>query len=111
MKSADDPQWPQPPGIFENGDTFHPVVFLKTLREVYETVVIQKSDGGDNAMEIEAFVKMLYTRMITIQGRCFFKVFPLTIPLNTPSELFFEHEGTKYLRLDCLRQTDSGSEQ
>jgi hypothetical protein len=29
------PDWPQPQGIFEKGTHFHPIEFLKTLREVY----------------------------------------------------------------------------
>jgi len=56
------PDWPQPQGIFEKGTHFHPIEFLKTLREVYEKVVVDRASGVDDPIEYEAFTKMLSKR-------------------------------------------------
>ena len=65
MKKCDHdtlPDWPQPQGIFEKGTHFHPIEFLKTLREVYEKVVVDRASGVDDPIEYEAFTKMLSKR-------------------------------------------------
>ncbi|OBZ70789.1 hypothetical protein A0H81_09131 [Grifola frondosa] len=53
------PEWPQPPGIFTSGAHFHPVAFLTTLREMYETTVM--NDGRDVVVDMEylAFANLL----------------------------------------------------
>jgi hypothetical protein len=63
-QAKDGPVWPQPQGIFERGKVFHPLNFLTTLHEVYDTAVVNGSDGGDSAMEYEAFMMMLKDRTI-----------------------------------------------
>ena len=45
------PDWPQPQGIFEKGTHFHPIEFLKTLREVYEKLVVDRTSGVDVPIE------------------------------------------------------------
>ncbi|EGN91646.1 hypothetical protein SERLA73DRAFT_192173, partial [Serpula lacrymans var. lacrymans S7.3] len=57
------PPWPQPQGIFVNGTHFHPRVFLSTIREIYEKVIIEGGNGADLEMEYQAFAAMLVKRM------------------------------------------------
>jgi hypothetical protein len=49
------PEWPQPPGIFTNGLIFHPLVFLATVRELYDKVIDRAIGDQDYSMEDEAF--------------------------------------------------------
>jgi hypothetical protein len=97
------PDWPQPQGIFEKGTHFHPIEFLKTLREVYEKLVVDRTSGVDVPIEYEAFMKMLSNRTTIDQdGTVLFRLFDLTISPSTPDKLIVLHDGCKHLRLDCL---------
>ncbi|KAI0266607.1 hypothetical protein BGY98DRAFT_885848, partial [Russula aff. rugulosa BPL654] len=79
------PDWPQPQGIFEKGTHFHPIEFLKTLWEVYEKLVVDRTSGVDVPIEYEAFMKMLSNRTTIDQdGTVLFRLFDLTIPPSTP---------------------------
>jgi len=99
------PEWPQPLGIFTKGTQFNPIEFLKTLRNVYESVV--NEGGGDAQLSLEhcAFARMTIERTVVCpDGTVLFRLFAdLDIPLSTPDNLVIEREGSKYLRLDCLR--------
>jgi hypothetical protein len=104
------PDWPQPQGIFERGLTFDPFKFLSTVREAFEEYVIHGGDGGDRAMEFQAFANMLHTRTkFTADGHCLFKLFDLEVPLSTPQDLVVEYEGSHHLRMDCLRNDEGAS--
>jgi hypothetical protein len=103
MKSDTVPDWPQPQGIFELGTTFNPLKFLTTIRELYEVLVIQGSNGNDLAMEYEAFTKLLTSRTVTTDSGILFKLFELEMPFSTPPELIVYHDGSRHLRIDCLR--------
>jgi hypothetical protein len=104
MTSEAPPEWPQPQGIFEKGKTFHPMAFLTTIHDVFEKLVIEKSDGDDLLMEYEAFVRLLQNRTIIHPDRhCLFKLFDLQLPKSTPVGIIVEYNGCRYLRLDCLR--------
>jgi len=100
------PDWPQPQGIFEKGTHFHPIEFIKTLREVYGKVVVDRARGVDVPVEYEAFTKMLGKRPRTTidqDGTILFRPFDLTIPPSTtPDELIVLRDGRRRLRLDCL---------
>jgi hypothetical protein len=98
------PAWPQPQGIFTDGIYFNPVVFLTTLREVYEKVVIDKV-SGEAAMEHEAIAGLLFARTLMAgDGSMLFKLYDLDCPPSTPEGLLEVRDGMKYLRLDCLRE-------
>jgi hypothetical protein len=98
------PEWPQPQGIFEKGALFHPITFLKVLREVYERVVVCGVDGSDLPLEYEAFAKMLNRRTVVDgEGNILFKLFDLNVPPSTPDSLVVMHHNFRHLRLDCLR--------
>ncbi|KAJ7157749.1 hypothetical protein C8R46DRAFT_909000, partial [Mycena filopes] len=100
--------WPQPTGLFTTGSEFHPLIFLTTIREVYEKVVVEGET--DVSMEQEAFLSMLPGRTtISATGAVLFRLFSaFAIPADdeTPDTLFVESEGVKYLRIDALRNTD-----
>ncbi|KAJ7026747.1 hypothetical protein C8F04DRAFT_966119, partial [Mycena alexandri] len=109
QKTAEDESasWPQPAGLFTAGSEFHPLQFLITIREVYETVVV-KADNNVS-MEQEAFLSMLPGRIIISDSAVLFKLFAgFTIPADdgTPENLFVELNGAKYLRIDALREGD-----
>jgi hypothetical protein len=97
-------EWPQPQGIFTNGTHFHPIAFLKTLREVYEAFVIHRAHGDAVPMEHEAFARLLASRTVVGEGDAIlFRLFDLTIDSSTPDTLIVTHNEVKHLRLDCLR--------
>jgi hypothetical protein len=99
------PDWPQPQGIFEKGTHFYPIEFLKTLREVYEKLIVEHASGVDVPIEYEAFMRMLSKRATTDQdGTVLFRLFDLTIPSSTPDKLIVLCDGCKHLRLDCLSE-------
>ncbi|KAG2040154.1 hypothetical protein BDR03DRAFT_821963, partial [Suillus americanus] len=52
------PAWPQPQGIFSEGQTFHPHVFLSMVQRVYEHIFMQRP-GETDLLETEAFSKLL----------------------------------------------------
>ena len=100
----DVPEWPQPQGIFTTGTDFHPIEFLKTVREMYERVMVRGECGTDIPIEYEAFGKMLKSRTtIDEEGNILFKLYDLAMPPSTPDQLVVICDGRKYLRLDCLR--------
>lgn len=100
----DVPDWPQPQGIFATGTQFNPIQFLKTLREMYERVVVRGECGTDVPIEYEAFGRMLKSRTtVDDEGNTLFKLYDLDMPPSTPDELIVIRDERKYLRLDCLR--------
>lgn len=64
--TEDLPPWPQPSGIFEDGTTFHPTVFLSAVAQLYNQMVTRNSTGGEYAMEYLAFAEMLHKRTIVV---------------------------------------------
>jgi hypothetical protein len=99
------PDWPQPEGIFERGSLFNPLKFLSTIREVFDEVVIHGGNGGDHALEYQAFTNMLRTRTkFTDDGHCLFKLFKLDLPISTHQAMLVEYEGSHFLRIDYLRK-------
>lgn len=114
MKKGDSdtlPGWPQPQGISERGTRFHPLEFLKTLREVYEKLVVDRVSGVDIPIEYEAFIKMLISKRTTIDrdGTVLFQLFDLTIlSSSTPDKIIVLRDGCNtcvlnaFLDDDCL---------
>ncbi|KAI0682549.1 hypothetical protein BC835DRAFT_1311466 [Cytidiella melzeri] len=100
------PPWPQPAGVFtraKNSYVFHPFEFLKVVRHMYETVVIQQ-DMGALTMEHDAFAELLLHRVEVVDGVILFRLFPqLVLPPSTPDSLIVVHNDSRYLRVDCLR--------
>jgi len=104
-KGDDDiPDWPQPQGVYAKGTHFYPIEFLKTLRDMYERVVVREERSADLPVEYEAFVKLLQRRTIIDEdGSVLFKLYDLLMPPSTPDGLVVLHNGHQHLRLDCLR--------
>jgi hypothetical protein len=96
------PEWPQPHGIFTNGSHFHPLIFLATVRELYDKVIDRAISVQDYSMEDEAFSRMLSSRVKIENGQALFLLFDLENAVGTPPSLFVEIEDRKYLRVDCL---------
>lgn len=96
------PEWPQPHGIFTNGSHFHPLVFLATVRELYDKVIDRAISDQDYSMEDEAFSRMLSARVKIENGQALFLLFDLENAVGTPPSLFVEIENRQYLRIDCL---------
>ncbi|KAH9964478.1 hypothetical protein BC827DRAFT_1109232, partial [Russula dissimulans] len=60
--ASDIPDWLQPQGVYAKGTHSHPVKFLKTLRDMYERVVVRGERSADLPVEYEAFGKKLQRR-------------------------------------------------
>ncbi len=70
---------------------------------MYEKVVIE-DDAGALGMEYDVFVEMLQERVERIGNSVLFKLYPpLEMSSTTPALLFEDHNGSTYLRIDCLR--------
>jgi hypothetical protein len=61
------------------------------------------SSAKETAVTMHAFLKMIQACASVIGERCLFKLFDLDLPTTTPNELIVEIDGSRYLRLDCLR--------
>ncbi|KAF8186240.1 hypothetical protein BJ912DRAFT_927161 [Pholiota molesta] len=103
------PDWPQPEGIFTEGQYFNPSTFLFTVRNLYERVVERTvhgtiPDAVDYSLEDEAFSRMLESRTKVIDDHSFFLLFANLKFKGTPSceSLISEIDGRRYLRMDCL---------
>lgn len=101
------PPWPQPQGIFTDGKHFHPLIFLATVRDLFEKIVVEKSLGGDMAMEYKAFARLLSNRLVvdTSNGAFLFKLFDcFSLPPDdvTPDNFFVQYDGSRHLRVDSL---------
>lgn len=106
-KSHAPPAWPQPIGIFNNGNKFHPYVFLEKINEMYEKVVVDRDSGADFVLEHAAFASLLTRR--TIQGEdgaVLFKLFDIANEPPIPEELIVVKDNHKHLRIDCLQDSD-----
>ena len=97
------PEWPQPHGIFTNGSHFHPLIFLATVRELYDKVIDRAISDQDYSMEDEAFSRMLSSRVRIENGQALFLLFDLENAVGTPPSLFVNVEDRQYLRVDCLK--------
>jgi len=100
------PQWPQPSGIFKNGVSFDTVVFFKTIHQILNNV--SENGVGSNeelVLEHAAFFKLLSDNIVVLADETIlFKVFiALKLDPPVPDDFFVEHDGHRYLRLDCLR--------
>lgn len=105
------PDWPQPPGIFSNGTHFHPIVFLQTIKDLYEKFVIQGANAVDLGTDYEAFAKLLTRRTSTSEdGTIYFQLFEsLTLSPPIPEFIQTRADGKQYLRIDCLSEKGSAS--
>ncbi|KAJ7081765.1 hypothetical protein B0H15DRAFT_912554 [Mycena belliarum] len=107
---AESAPWPQPAGVFTSGSEFHPLVFLATIREVYEKVAVEAD--SNLTLEHDAFLLMLQKpgRIFkSSTGVVLFKLFTgYDVPAadTTPSGLFTKLDGHEYLRIDALRDSD-----
>lgn len=108
------PPWPQPQGIFVHGDSFHPLVFLSTLHNMFIRVFVEAQPASDLQLEYEAFAALLHQRAVVVptDGSILFDipphvdiVFPSHIPDDSRRALVVQHAGRPHLRLDCLRDT------
>src|SRR5882762_2551298 len=104
-KVEDPPEWSQPAGIFSKGTHFDPIKFLSTIHQIYERVIVQHGTSEADIMEYEAFAKELHSRTkILLDGSILFKLYAdLQVSGPFPNRLMVDHDGLKYLRIDCLR--------
>ncbi|KAG1809006.1 hypothetical protein EV424DRAFT_1328566 [Suillus variegatus] len=100
------PPWPQPRGIFSEGRTFHPHMFLSTVQRVYEHVFMQ-GPGETDLLETEAFSKLLIlrTEVHKSDNMVLFRLFKgfVTDP-TTPHDRIVSCNGEEWLRINYLQQ-------
>ncbi|KAJ7166768.1 hypothetical protein C8R46DRAFT_1351047 [Mycena filopes] len=113
LKAKDEvvPAWPLPTGIFTNGVEFHPLVFLSQVRDIYETLVIQKVEHADFSMEEEAFFRLLESRVVIdeLTGAVMFKMFKeFNVPAadGVPDDMYVEYKGAPHLYINSLSNSD-----
>ncbi|KAG1841954.1 hypothetical protein F4604DRAFT_1597732 [Suillus subluteus] len=100
------PPWPQPRGIFSEGRTFHPHMFLSTVQCVYEHVFMQ-GPGETDLLETEVFSKLLIscTNVHESDNMVLFQLFKgfITDP-TTPRDRIVSRDGEQWLRTNYLQQ-------
>lgn len=103
------PPWPQPQleGLFLDGRTFHPVVFLDTLKHIVERAVMDLPNAL-TAMEDEAFTNLIKSRTFrTDSGRVLFRLFKeFSEDPSMHDSYYHTQDGVKYLQLAYLEETD-----
>lgn len=118
VKPKDDvpdvPPWPQPQGIFTKGTTFHVLPFLLAVQLIYQKTVEEAQDIATLDAEQQAFATMFKERLLieSLDGLGHVAFFRLYAGLQIADEeayrdYYMVKNGAKYLRLDCLRDTDS----
>ena len=113
------PQYPQPDGIFSNGDSFNCIQFLQHVKDIYERAVMREQNQAvsDFTIEDQAFALMLESRTLQLHNETVgFRLYEgLHIDETTASKLVVELDGTRYLRMQMLEQpgglgvSDSGT--
>ncbi|PIL33642.1 hypothetical protein GSI_04265 [Ganoderma sinense ZZ0214-1] len=104
------PPFPQPDNVFTGGDVFHPAHFMEVVRRFYDRIVINHSAPGALAMTDYAFAALLYDRTVIVPGldgrpsKVIFKLFHSFKMAPGEAVVLDEHEGEKYLRMDCLSE-------
>ncbi|KAG2039032.1 hypothetical protein BDR03DRAFT_981073 [Suillus americanus] len=100
------PPWPQPQGIFSEGRTFHPHVFLSMVQHVYKHVFMQ-GPGETDLLETKAFSKLLIlcTEVHKSDNMVLFRLFKgfITDP-TTPHNRIISHDGGEWLKINYLQQ-------
>ncbi|KAH9940973.1 hypothetical protein B0H21DRAFT_697284 [Amylocystis lapponica] len=105
------PPWPQPHGIFSGGNQFSPGAFLDAVQQMYMQLVVEKDTGGELSMEFCAFAALLEKRLtVTPDGLALFELYQSFKYPSTHTNLIIERNGNKYLRVDCLQDSDADSE-
>ncbi|KAH9952137.1 hypothetical protein B0H21DRAFT_684053 [Amylocystis lapponica] len=105
------PPWPQPHGIFAGGNQFSPGAFLDAVQQMYVQLVVEKDTGGELSMEFYAFAALLERRLtITPDGLALFELYRSFKYPSTHSDHIVERNGNKYLRVDCLQDSDANFE-
>lgn len=97
--------WPQLEGIFKNGKTFNPLIFLITVRFMYERVIIAEKPET-LSLEYDSLAQVCSDRCIMDDnGVVFFRTFPQLDIISHPAvaDALVVHEGMKYVRIDALR--------
>ncbi|KAJ7165980.1 hypothetical protein C8R46DRAFT_1219750 [Mycena filopes] len=103
--------WPQPTGIFTNGTDFHPFIFLSSVRELHEKLVVEGAMDHDLSLELDAFRNLLQARMVIdpTNGVVMWKLFAaFTVPASDgiPDELFVDYDGARHLYINSLSDND-----
>ena len=101
--------FPQPEGMLNGGTHFNALVFLQSIKPLYEKVVVQQLPEHDLSIEDIAFLKLLEARIEEQidDGQPAFRLWP-TLQLTHTADLntfIFEKNGSQYLRLLCLQDS------
>lgn len=102
------PDWPQPQGIFTDGNKFHPYVFLEKINEMYEKVVVDR-EGADFSLEHASFAALLTRRTVIRGGAVLFKLFTTRSVPAVPDALIVVIDNNKHIQIDSLRESESAS--
>jgi hypothetical protein len=104
------PPWPQPHGIFTDGQYFHPRAFLHCVQKAFEFLIIRPSSTitalppDTSLLELESFTRMLAERCTMLDdGLILFQLYKgFIIDSSWPKTHLREHEGQEWLPIDYL---------
>ncbi|KAI0066538.1 hypothetical protein BV25DRAFT_1912599 [Artomyces pyxidatus] len=99
------PGYPQPEGLFTEGDKFNPNVFLTKLRELYDQLVVRGEtiESVTSTMEGERFIELVRER-VKVHADDFvgFKLYQNTTLVPDMPGFVEVRNGHPWLRVDCL---------
>jgi hypothetical protein len=102
--------WPQPKGIFMNGQLFHPRTFLTMVPKLFEHMMAIQLSMDTCILELEAFTKMLQERATKLDednNTVLFKLYKgLKIDPSWPKGSLRVHDGDEWLPIDYLSCID-----
>lgn len=108
MKCGGHIPYPQPPGIFTKAEQFHHLPFLLAVRELHRRVADECTTTDNLDLDYFAFSKLLGTRLVKVGEDYLFRLWTsLKIDEQAASGLIVEHQGCRYLRIDCLRSSQT----
>lgn len=103
------PPYPQPEGIFSEGETFRLTRFIHAINDVYERIVLQNGSNAASGIAIEdqMFIQMLQARTVQLpDGQNIFRLYPGLRLDHAPSYLLVDYDGARYLRMPMIADTE-----
>ena len=103
------PPYPQPDGVFIDGESFSCTHFLRSVKDVYERAVMQETNQAvaDFTVEDQAFASMLEARVSQLpDGAIVFRLYEgLRLDSAIASEMVVEIDGVRYLRVKMMEHS------
>ena len=101
--------WPQPDGIFTNGNRFHPLSFLAHTMSLYQNLVEADSSLEHLSLEMQSLGLYISRRRTPYNGSWYVRI-PTDLVIDPAGASFVERiEGEYRIRINWLSVDDNNS--